>query len=454
MRFGRAAARLFVGVVVTAATLLGATASASPPGTVTEFSAGITVDSAPLNIAAGSDGNLWFTEFYGSRIGKITPAGTVTEYATPTPSSNPDGIAAGPDGNLWFTEPFADQIGKITPAGAVTEYSLPCCQRPLGITAGPDGNVWFAELASQQIGRINPATGIVTQFSAGITGGPIGITAGPDGNLWFTESSANQVASITPAGVVTEYPVPTAGSGPDAIVTGPDGNLWFTETNVDQIGRINPTTHAITEFSVGITASSQPGTIAAGCDGNLWFTEFAGRVARIRPTGAVTEFSAGITGGRPNGITNGPDGNLWFTEAGNFPTTPTGPGKVANVNPGPCLRPRTSPRLTGLTVTPASVVFADTASGTTNPSYALVTITNNGPGAQTLTTASATPDPPFFPTFGGTCNVQYAYTIPAGASCTFQFGFNPPAAGSYSGTGSISFSSGVVLNVALAGTGT
>ena len=38
-----------------------------------------------------------------------------------TPDSEPSGIAAGPDGNLWFTENYGDRVGKITPAGVVTE---------------------------------------------------------------------------------------------------------------------------------------------------------------------------------------------------------------------------------------------------------------------------------------------------------------------------------------------
>jgi hypothetical protein len=38
------------------------------------------------------------------------------------------------------------------------------------------------------------------------------------------------------------------------------------------------------------------------------------RVGRITPLGVVTEFSAGITGLGPSGITRGPDGNPWFTE--------------------------------------------------------------------------------------------------------------------------------------------
>ena len=52
----------------------------------------------------------------------------------------------------------------------------------------------------------------------------------------------------------------------------------------------------ITEF--GDALVSQPRAITAGADGNLWFTEPSGnRIGRISPSGAVTEFSAGITAG-------------------------------------------------------------------------------------------------------------------------------------------------------------
>jgi len=38
---------------------------------VTEFSKGITKDSGPIGIAAGPDGNMWFTELNGGRIGRV-----------------------------------------------------------------------------------------------------------------------------------------------------------------------------------------------------------------------------------------------------------------------------------------------------------------------------------------------------------------------------------------------
>jgi len=62
----------------------------------------------------------------------------------------------GPDGNLWFTEYASDQIGRMTPAGVVTEFPLPAGSAPYGIVVGPDGNLWFAETGSNKIGRMTP----------------------------------------------------------------------------------------------------------------------------------------------------------------------------------------------------------------------------------------------------------------------------------------------------------
>ena len=217
--------------------------------TITEFSAGISPMSFPTGITTGPDGNLWFAEREGNRIGRITPTGVVTEFSEGiTPYSHPDGITTGPDGNLWFTENYGKRIGRITPTGVVTEFSAGITPNSWpdgiatahGITTGPDGNLWFAEQSGNRIGRITP-DGVVTEFSAGMTpeSWPDGITTGPDGNLWFTEMLGNRIGRITPDGVVTEFSAGmTLSSRPTGITTGPDGNLWFTENSGGRIGRL------------------------------------------------------------------------------------------------------------------------------------------------------------------------------------------------------------------------
>jgi sugar lactone lactonase YvrE len=178
-------------------------------------------DSGPYGIAAGPDGNIWFTEsgtyvqgteVFTGAVAKVTTSGVFNEYIVPTPSAVPQDIAAGPDGNLWFTETAAYKIGKVTTSGVFTEYeagaaneSAPPALRassPLGIAAGPDRNLWFVDLTSDKVGKITPL-GVVTKYAIPTANStPLGIAAGPDRSLWFTETNANQVARILafPAG--------------------------------------------------------------------------------------------------------------------------------------------------------------------------------------------------------------------------------------------------------------
>jgi streptogramin lyase len=317
---------------------------------ITEFPTP-TAPTQPFWITAGPDGNLWFTEHIGNKIGMINPAThAITEFPIPTANAFPEGISAGPDGNLWFVG-LAGQIGMINPAThAITEFPVPTANANLeGISAGPDGNLWFTEVDYNnttqtyygQIGEINPATHAIAEFPAPITNALLStITAGPDGNLWFTEGGGNNIGMINPAThAITEFPIPYANASPTGITAGPDGNLWFTGGGTNSIGMINPTTHAIAGFPVP-TANAGLAGITAGPDGNLWFTEQgveggfkqAGQIGEINPaTHAITEFSI-PTGKKktdisPLGITTGPDGNLWFADRGD------GSIGVATLNP-------------------------------------------------------------------------------------------------------------------------
>jgi|GEM_PF-485790 len=282
----------------------------SPAGVITEFPIP-TPRSSSQAITAGPDGNFWFTESAGNKIGRISTNGSITEFSIPTPGSGPAGIAAGPDGNLWFTEYDGNKIGRISTGGSITEFPLTSGSTPVAITAGPDGNLWFTEFGGNKIGRIS-TSGSITEFP--IPGNLDGITVGPDGNLWFTVFADNLIGHISTTGSIAEFPIPTFKSAPYAITAGPDGNLWFTEDDGDKIGRIS-TSGSITEFRIP-TSGSNPFEIILGPDGNLWFTEGNGdKIGRISTSGSITEFPL-TSGSSPIGITTGPDGSLWFTESG------------------------------------------------------------------------------------------------------------------------------------------
>ncbi|MDB5397763.1 MAG: putative antibiotic hydrolase [Rhodospirillales bacterium] len=320
--------RTFAWTALSSATLAAmALFSTVPAGAVsiTEFP-GVLAGTGPNVITLGPDGALWYTEFGSSKIGRITTAGVVTEFATP-PNSTPYGITTGADGALWISDQVSPKIRRMTTAGVVTEFPIPSGNTTSGITRGPDGNIWFTEQTTASIGRITPA-GVILELpiSAGSTGpapymgyslvtsangAPTTIVAGPDGLMWFTEKNGAKVARLNADTSSTEFAI----SGPAiGITAGPDGALWFVEEGANKIGRVT-TAGMVTEFAVP-TPGSLPFGIASGPDGALWFAEFgAGKIGRITTTGAISEFPVPSPNSSVYTIVNGPDQALWFTES-------------------------------------------------------------------------------------------------------------------------------------------
>jgi streptogramin lyase len=287
-----------------------------PPPVITITEYAIPMPSQPGWIAAGPDGNLWFTHqsTAPSAVSKITPAGTpVNRYNVSTTNIGPRGIAPGPDGNVWYAKQGG--IGLMQPSGQYEEVGVPSGGDSAGICLGPDGNVWFTQQIHNKISRITPGKQFAHFDVPTAASGPLAITAGPDGNLWFTEAAvgANKIGRLTPAGEFMEFAIPTAASNPTGITVGPDDNLWFTEHDANKIGRITPQGE-ITEFF--IPSGNSPGRIVAGPDGNLWFTQSgsANSIGRITPLGQVSEYEIPTAGSDPYDIVVGPDDNLWFTE--------------------------------------------------------------------------------------------------------------------------------------------
>jgi|RhiMethySRZTD1v2_1073278.scaffolds.fasta_scaffold06563_9 streptogramin lyase len=275
----------------------------------------------PLNIAAGPDGNVWFTEAYVNKIGRISPEGAIVEFGPTSPT--PWSLTAGPDGALWYTAiNYARSpgwIGRINTAGEITERLLDPV--PGEITTGPGNNIWFTYL----IGKVGTMTldGQVTSYDLPSTDGAapselVGITSGADGNLWFVLQRGNapregSVVRVTAAGEMTEFPLPNTipPPGPLSIVAGPDGALWFTEAPRG-IGRIT-TDGAWSEYLADIAGNYV--ALAFALDGSIWVTDYQNnRVGRMSRSGIYAWIQLPHAKSGPNDIALGPDGNIWFTE--------------------------------------------------------------------------------------------------------------------------------------------
>ena len=105
--------------------------------------------SQPASVVSGPDGNLWFTETFGSKIGRMTTKGTSTLFSAT--AGNANDITVGPDKNLWFTLGSDSKIGRMTTSGSVKLFTVPgSFNDPTSITKGPDGKSLVHRMGLQQ----------------------------------------------------------------------------------------------------------------------------------------------------------------------------------------------------------------------------------------------------------------------------------------------------------------
>ncbi|HVX33477.1 MAG TPA: hypothetical protein VHA80_10100 [Solirubrobacterales bacterium] len=355
--------------------ILAPAAAAEPVGRVEHFPTRCGVG----ELAAGPDGNVWFGCYRETApdkgrplVGRITPAGQVSEFALP-PKVAVDDLVAGPDGNVWFTYSagfafgpptpgYRSAIGRITPTGKVTVFrdGLRARSVPGEIIAGPEGALWFTDAGSPpEIGRIT-TQGTITEFPTGIKEplGLGGIAAGPEGNVWFSQvfvlphgdgEPGALAGRLTPSGEVTGFGVPPAFGTP---VAGPGGATWFIDaTGEGTIDRVTPSGE-FTRFAADSVAA--PRHLVAGPDGNLWFSG-PGAIGRVTPTGEITQFDHCLKYRRafsePSTIVSGPGGDLWFTSVTSRETPAmeeaptigrvTPAGEITQFRAGVGLEPRT-----------------------------------------------------------------------------------------------------------------
>jgi virginiamycin B lyase len=208
----------------------------APDGVVTVMTPRLYTENleADPSIAIGPEGAIWFTAPAEKTIDRLTAAGELTKFTLPNPQAEAAGITAGPDGNLWFTgrigireihglmSPGKGIVGRITPSGQVSEFATPTPVAGTGqIISGPEGALWFTEPWGSKVGRVTTA-GEITEFP--VPGPrPRTIVAGPEGDLWVN-GSLTGITRVTTWGQATAFPIEN-GSGDLAL--GGDGDIWF-----------------------------------------------------------------------------------------------------------------------------------------------------------------------------------------------------------------------------------
>lgn len=409
MVLGRAS--VLVRTLVVAA--LASVALAAPAGavTITEFEASPGQISLPINIVAGADGNLWWTEI-GSEpgIGRMSPSGE--RFPVIPDGSNPIDLAVAPGG--WVSWVSQEGFGSRSPSGIVTRSANSFGAGSITLT--PSGQIRFGGRegvsATVVCAPEDPAS---DHLEAGFScagekdGNPVeGIAAAPDGTLWASVSKSNAVfiRSTAVFGFTTRVDLPV-GSDPVGIAIGPEGDAWVAMWEADAIDRITPT-GARTRFP--LPAGSRPNDLVLGPDGAFWIVEAGtGRIARMTTAVSLTgeyKVPSGETG--QLGITVGPDRNIWFTdpEAGRIgrlvPDPPSigaggpsgGDASIATATAPPA--DTIAPRFTGApSFTPARFRALGrgkaTASGHAAPSGSMLRFSLSEPAAVAVTVAREVP---------------------------------------------------------------
>jgi hypothetical protein len=124
---------------------------AHPGRFITEFP--ITAGAGATFATAGPDGNVWFAELAGNRIGRVTPAGTVTEFPLPVPQSAPLDITVGPDGNISDGYVPPRRSCPDSPPNAIDELAFRPQRRPTRLHTDRQQRLQHHPL---RIGQITP----------------------------------------------------------------------------------------------------------------------------------------------------------------------------------------------------------------------------------------------------------------------------------------------------------
>src|SRR3954468_19926101 len=187
---------------------------------------GIRTLTAVLGIAALAGGALW--------LARATPEEKFVEYRMGEPQDAPIAIAAGTDGSIWFTIDHADAIGRLR-NGRIER--LPTSGRnnePLGLAVAADGSAWYTDLAARAIARVNSA-GEIARFVLDTPIARLGrLAIAPDGAVWFADPTGYGVTRLKD-GAFTRHRIESARGGPYGVAVTSDGAIWATLQSGNQL---------------------------------------------------------------------------------------------------------------------------------------------------------------------------------------------------------------------------
>jgi virginiamycin B lyase len=269
---------------------------------------------APIAIAAGADGSIWFTIDHADAIGRLRD-GRVERLPTTNRNVEPLGLAVAADGSAWYTDLAARAIARVSSAGEIARFALDTpIARPGRLTLAPDGAAWFAEPTGYGVTRLKD--GVFTRHQIdSARGGPYGVAATADGAIWATLQNGNQLLNLAADGTSRTFDLPRRGAVPTDVAVGSDGSVWFLQFRANRIGRFKDG-----QFWDVEAARENAGLsgIAVAPNDDVWFGMMrSASLGRLRD-GRITAFALPRDNARPFSVAVDRDGNVWYADISGY----------------------------------------------------------------------------------------------------------------------------------------
>jgi len=313
--------------------------------------------------------------------------------------AEPFGIAAAPDGTIFVTDAgHADRIRRVAPDGAVSTIAgetsgfrdgvgaSAAFSTPSGIARAPDGTLYVADTGNNAIRHISLDGSVSTLAGDGTPGGadgpahearfnaPIGIAVAPDGRIVVADTYNDRIRVIDRNGTVTTLAgsgQPGAGDGdaigasfdtPTGLAFDARGMLYVADTGNNIVRIVDMNGHVTTPAWAHGDGFFRPVGIVVAPGGEVYVVDEGGRVAAIRPDGAIRTL-AGVDVGfrdgsgataqfrRPSGVALLRAGQLVVADAGNALIRVVAATSQVGLHPptSPTIRPRFDTDAFGLT---------------------------------------------------------------------------------------------------------